>query len=93
MGVIDMSNIQIIDGKRLRIIEITDEKKRYNEKLFLPFAPGVCCIGSIVKNNITKIILYRIKKTFIDNGNQIAKDAWKYYVDNYNKIIKNLNKL
>lgn len=80
---------QIIDGKRLKIVEIKTNTKS-NESTYLPFAPGVCCIGSIVYNEELKIKVFCLKDTFIDKNSKVANDAWEFYRKNYEEIRKHI---
>lgn len=81
---------QIINGKRVQII--SNRYENYSNKLtYLPFAPGVCCIGDIVYNEITKLTVFKLKDTFIDKTSQIALNAWNFFVKNYDEIRHNIN--
>lgn len=85
---------QLIEGKRLQVRELK-VRKTSNKETFLPFAPGVTCIGDIIYNEITKNKVFRLKDTYIDNTSSIAIDAWHFFVDNYptiRKVIENGNK-
>ena len=81
---------QIIDGKRVQIRELGTIHIS-NEKTFLPFAPGICCVGDIVYNETYKLTLFKLKDTYIDNSSDLAKQAWYYFRDNYEEIRRNIN--
>jgi len=81
---------QIIDGKRLQVTELHKQIVRGNDKTYLPFAPGVCCIGSVVINKTLNIKVFKLKNTFIDKTSKVANDMWQYYKNNYEQIRKNI---
>lgn len=80
---------QIINNKRTQIKEL-GKVRISDEKTYLPFAPGIICIGNIVYNETYKLTLFKLKNTYIDNSSQIAKDAWYFFRDNYNTIRENI---
>ena len=82
---------QIIDGKRVQIQEL-GTLHISNERTYLPFAPGIVCVGDIVYNETYKLTLFRLKDTYIDNSSDIAKDAWYFFKDNYETIRNNIEK-
>ena len=81
---------QIVNGKRVQIVNNRYENVS-NKLTYLPFAPGVCCIGDVVYNEVTKLTVFKLKDTFIDKTSQIALDAWHFFVKNYDKIRNNIN--
>lgn len=81
---------QLIDNKLLKISTL-NVTKRYNEKLYLPFAPGSICKGNIVRNNITGQTLFKFKDSYIDKNNLESIDAINFYRKHYVEIINKIN--
>lgn len=78
---------QLIDGKRIQCITLKDKDKFDSPQFYLPFAPGVGLIGNIIENNFTKGVSFDLIKTFkMPKDNEIAKQAFLFYRNNYKEI-------
>lgn len=80
----------LIDNKtNSRICYIRNENKQeLIHKAYLPFAPGLCVKGNIIEEYGSKY--FNIKEIFINNGIENARNAFKFYKENYKEIIKNI---
>lgn len=66
-----------------------DTKKELNKCWWIPFAPGCSVIGNIVKNRLDKKF-FDIKKIWTDIHNEIAIQAYKFYINNIEEINNNV---
>ena len=80
----------LIDTKnnsRIKYIR-NENKQELSNKAYLPFAPGLCVKGDIIlKDNKT---YFNIKNIYVDNNVEGAKEAFKFYKENFKVIIKNI---
>lgn len=81
------------DKYRVRHIRSKEDRCKANTDYFLPFAPGCCVIGHIVKHHITKNTMFKIKKVFIDRENKDAKRSIRWYRNHYAQISEHRRKL
>lgn len=64
-----------------------ENRQELSDKHYLPFAPGCCVKGSIIKH--LGVEYFKINKVFINNSIPNSKEALKFYKDNYKEIQKN----
>lgn len=78
--------------QRYIYIKSSDSYSQQSNYFFLPFDVGCTVIGDIIKNNITSVYFFVIKKCFIDFTNDESKNAilfYKEHINKINEIIKN----
>ena len=76
------------DLNRVRHIRSADNRSERDTKMYLPFTAGCCVVGNIVRWKAANVVLFKIKKVYIDNEDPIARLAIKFYRDNYDTIKK-----
>jgi len=81
----------INDITRSRFIRSERDRDDRDRNMYLPFTAGCTVKGNIVRHKAAMLVLFKIKKVFIDIDNSIGKEAIKFYRDNYKKIKKHLN--
>ena len=83
---------ELIDGKRLKIIELKRKNNNTMPDLYLPFAPGVGLLGDLVKSNISENnILFDLKKTFdMPRDNELSHNELINFKNNYEEIRKKI---
>lgn len=75
-------------NQRILWIRNIDNLQELNTDVYLPFAPGVCVKGDILK--INSKLMFRINKVYIDYNNDEANVALKFWKDNYKLINNNI---
>lgn len=82
---------QLVNNKRLEVITLNKVKEFTTPWLYLPFAPGVGMLGNIVKSKFSKGLMFDLTKTFnMPKTNEIARDAFLFFRDNYDTIYQNI---
>lgn len=78
-------------SKRLIYIRTEDDCVELPHNAYLPFTVGCMVLGNIIKH-ITNNLIFDIKRVIIDNNNIEAKEAMKFYKENYTEIQANRKK-
>lgn len=78
------------DINKLCIVRNKNERLIYNNKEYLPFAPGCVVYGNLLLNPYGTT-LFNIKKVILEYDNEESRIAFKYWKDNYKRIEKNRN--
>lgn len=83
---------ELINGKRLHIIELKKRNVNNRPMIYLPFAPGVGLLGNLVKNTVIgNNIMFDLIKTFdMPKNNEIACNEFFNFKNNYEEIRKNI---
>ncbi len=82
---------QLIDNKRIQVISLNAINAFTAPWLYLPFAPGVGMLGNLVKSEINETLMFDLNKTFkMPKDNELARNAFLYFRDNYNVIYNNI---
>jgi hypothetical protein len=82
---------QLVNDKRIQVISLNPTKEFMAPWLYLPFAPGVGMLGNLVKSEISENLMFDLNKTFkMPKDNELARDAFLYFRDNYNVIYNNI---
>lgn len=85
---------KLLNNKRLEIITLNNKKVFDVPWLHLPFAPGVGMIGDIVQSKFDGTgnrLMFDLTKTFkMPKDNEIAREAFLYFRDNYSEIYNNI---
>lgn len=83
---------QVLEDNIVRTRHIRSEKDRddRDRTMYLPFTAGCCVKGNVVRHKTANVIIFKIKKVFVDINDPIAKEAIAYYRKNYTKIRKSL---
>lgn len=81
---------QILTNDIIRTRHIRSERDRddRDRTMYLPFTAGCSVKGNVVRHKAAGTVIFKIKKVSVDINDPIAKDAIKFYRDNYNKIKK-----
>ena len=83
-GVVEIYEQTLVDNlTRVRHIRSERDRDDRDKTMYLPFTAGCCVNGRIVKHRTTGEIFVKIKKVFLDADNELARDAIKFYRDNY----------
>lgn len=87
----NLYSTQLLDNKLLKTVRLEDiNKGAYKPSYMMPFMAGVICKGDIIRNNITKELLFELKTTRTDWKNELAKKYFLFYRNNYNTIISKI---
>lgn len=81
-------SLQLDSKTKTRICYLRIENRQaLSNKCYLPFAPGCCVKGNIIKKGCN--IYFDIKKVFINNEFDYAKEAFNFFKNNYEEIMNN----
>lgn len=83
---------QLVDGKRLQVIELKQQNLSNRFAFYLPFAPGVGLLGNLIQSKVSdNVILFDLINTFdMPKDNKLACDEFLYFKNNYEKIRENI---
>lgn len=83
---------QLINGKRLQVIELKQQDLSNRGALYLPFAPGVGLLGDLVQSKVSNnVIMFDLIRTFdMPKENELACNKFLYFRNNYEKIRENI---
>lgn len=83
---------QLINGKRLQVIELKQQDLSNRGALYLPFAPGVGLLGNLVQNkSLNNFIMFDLIRTFdMPKDNELACNEFLYFRNNYETIRENI---
>jgi len=88
-GVSEIYELALTDDiVRVRHIRSDRDRSDRDRSMYLPFTAGCSVKGNVVVHANAGSVYFKIRKTIVDTANPIAKQAIKYYRDNY-KIITN----
>lgn len=92
-GVTDIYS-QFLNEKNQIVLYIRDVNNtpRVSKHCYLPFGVSCIVVGDVVCYKYTSILIFDIKKVYINYDNLDAKQAIKFYRDNYSVIQNNLMK-
>lgn len=76
------------DLVRTRHIRSDRDRDDRDRTMYLPFTAGCSVKGNVVRHKAAGVIIFKIKKVHVDVDCPIAKQAIKYYRDNYSVIKK-----
>lgn len=86
---------QLIDNKRLQVNTLQQATHGNRKDLYLPFAPGVGLFGTLVKNTAinTDSIIFNLIRTFdMPKDNELSRNEFLYFRNNYMTIRENILK-
>lgn len=84
---------QLINNKRLQVCRLENVQEFKTPWLYLPFAPGVGMIGSIVKSKCSedKTLMFDLDRTFdMPREHPLSQNEFLYFRDNYKDIYNNI---
>lgn len=71
------------DLVRVRHIRSERDREDRDRTMYLPFTAGCSVKGNIVRYKAAGTVIFKIKKVFVDLNDSIAKEAIKFYRNNY----------
>ncbi len=86
---------QLIDNKRLQVNLLQQAKINNRKDLYLPFAPGVGLFGNLVQNTAinSNSIIFNLIRTFdMPKDNELSRNEFLYFRNNYTIIRENILK-
>lgn len=85
---------QVLTNGLTRTLHIRSERDRddRDRTMYLPFTAGCSVKGNIVRHKAANVVIFKIKKVFINATDDEARKAIKFYRDNYDQIRKALAK-
>ena len=91
-GVSEVYNLELVEGFiRSRYIRSERDRFEMDRFMYLPFTAGCTVRGNIVRHKAANTVIFKIKKVFIDEHDEVARKAIKFYRQNYNTILKAIN--
>lgn len=88
-GVSEVYPIELTDGLvRVRYIRSEIDRADMSREMYLPFTAGCSVKGNIVRHKAANVVIFKIKKVFLDVNDDSARKAIKFYRDNYKVIRK-----
>lgn len=84
---------QVLSNDLVRTRHIRSERDRddRDRSMYLPFTAGCSVKGNIVKHKAAGVVIFKIKKVYVDVDCPIGRQAIKFYRDNYSIIKKAIN--
>lgn len=86
---------QLVNNKRLQVCTLQINKNFDFPWLYLPFAPGVGMIGTVVKSKYSNdnVLLFDLERTFdMPKEHPLSQNEFLYFRNNYKDIYNNILK-
>ena len=74
------------DLTRVRHIRSERDRDDRDRTMYLPFTAGCSVKGNVVRHKAAGAIIFKIKKVYVDVNDYVAKQAIKFYRENYSII-------